>query len=91
MGRCAFGATMTRFVGGVDVMAGEMTNASSLTIGDKLTQGQIDALGEIEHLLIEWLWRVDDESTRAMEKVCHAFMCNAMGDCVCKIQRELEA
>jgi hypothetical protein len=64
------------------------TNAHVLHVGDKLTRGQIDALARLEDAY------VNGRGTRIegaiVEGALHAFMCNALGECVCSEKRELE-
>lgn len=63
------------------------TNAHVLNEGDPLTRDQIDALAKLED---EWInqrgWGVSEEK---IEGVLHAFMCQAMHDCVCATPKEV--
>lgn len=69
--------------------ADKSTNAHVLNDGDRLTYRQIEALAILEDWYIEGGNR-DEYARDVVEGVCHAFMCNALGECVCSTPRELE-
>ena len=82
------------------MMSGELpyanlsTNAHVLNEGDQLTKDQIDALAQLEHEFIENRrgtapWRVIRGRDTSVENVLHAFICQALHDCVCRETKEV--
>ena len=76
------------------MMSGELpyanlsTNAHVLNEGDQLTRDQIDALAQLEHEFIE-NWRGAASRDNTVENVLHAFICQALHDCVCREIKEV--
>lgn len=67
------------------------TNAHVLEEGSRtiLSRKQIDALAKLEHEWVEGMGRVISRHMPAhvvntIENVMHVFICDALGDCVCR-------
>lgn len=69
------------------------TNAHVLEEGNRtlLSREQIDALAQLEHEFVEGMHRsMHPSASDIIENVLHAFMCDALGDCVCRFQQNRE-
>jgi hypothetical protein len=62
------------------------TNAQVLNVGDQLTRDQIDAIANLEDAYTEQRGHVTPDQ---VEDVLHAFICQAMHDCVCTTKKEV--
>ena len=67
------------------------TNAHVLEEGNRttLTRTQIDALAKLEHEWVEGMGRslsatMPGHVVDTIENIMHVFMCDALGDCVCR-------
>ena len=67
---------------------GLVTNAGKLNEGDPLTREQIDALAEMENEFCES--RLGWASIEKTDAVLHAFICHALGECVCPVTKEVK-
>lgn len=74
--------------GGIAELNRYDTNAGVLNIGDKLTREQIIAIARLEDGFTSG--RGMFVPVDCAEAVLHAFICRAMGDCVCREPHKTE-
>ena len=67
---------------------GLTTNADQLHVGQALTEKQIEAIARLEDSWCEGSSRGEVFLDNAkVEDVLHAFICSALGECVCTVRR----